>query len=339
MKLTATGSGYYRVYKDGIEVSKHTSEREAIEAAANRELSHPSDVITYKHDYEVKVEADVVPVPIPPPVPPIPPSTYQRYSATSYVNAPVKDALTHPQSASLVKGMVDQGPDCWGRVWINVNDYTVPNIYIITDIPKVPVYIENDTWSKVSKELALGIRLPINAIPSGGLDGSMTIFDWIANKEYDFWQMKQINGKWTCRNAGILSDLPTSDGRMPKIDGEWNSATATRLPNFTIRYEDMKKGIIPHVIPFACGRSQYGTHVWPADGHDGEYTGVNPIPQGTRFRFHQDISIDSTWPPLLKMLVIAVRDYGMVLRDKSNCITIGLENIQYMAPDGVDKAD
>ena len=67
-KLTAIGSGYFIVLVNGAKVSQHLSEREAIEAAANRELQLPTDVVEYYHDYRVRVEgAWVLPEPPMPP--------------------------------------------------------------------------------------------------------------------------------------------------------------------------------------------------------------------------------------------------------------------------------
>lgn len=62
MRLTAVGSGYYTVSVNGVEVSRHTTEREAIEAAVNREQAKHGEVVRYRHDYVVKVEDDVIPV-------------------------------------------------------------------------------------------------------------------------------------------------------------------------------------------------------------------------------------------------------------------------------------
>ncbi len=55
MKLTATKAGYFVVSVDGVEVSKHLQEREAIESAVNRVL--PGNDVRYRHDYEVVVQA------------------------------------------------------------------------------------------------------------------------------------------------------------------------------------------------------------------------------------------------------------------------------------------
>lgn len=59
MRLTAVKSGSYVVLINGVVSTSHTSEREAIEAAVNHEEANPSDVVTYRHDYEVRVEATV----------------------------------------------------------------------------------------------------------------------------------------------------------------------------------------------------------------------------------------------------------------------------------------
>ena len=76
INLTAQGSGLYIVSVDGVEVSQHVTEREAIESAVNQEQANPVAVVSYRHDYIVNVEqvADPVPVPTPDPVPTPPPT-------------------------------------------------------------------------------------------------------------------------------------------------------------------------------------------------------------------------------------------------------------------------
>lgn len=55
MKLTASRAGYFIVSVDGVEVSKHLQEREAIESAVNKVL--PGNDVRYRHDYEVVVQS------------------------------------------------------------------------------------------------------------------------------------------------------------------------------------------------------------------------------------------------------------------------------------------
>jgi hypothetical protein len=53
---TAIGSGYFTVLVDGIAVSKHTAEREALENANRAKIAYPTSEVRVKHDYEVEVK-------------------------------------------------------------------------------------------------------------------------------------------------------------------------------------------------------------------------------------------------------------------------------------------
>jgi hypothetical protein len=76
LSLTAKNSGYYRLNVDGVEVSKHTAEREAIESGTNIAKACPDCLVSYVHTYLVDLEwtPDVViePPPIDPPIEPPP---------------------------------------------------------------------------------------------------------------------------------------------------------------------------------------------------------------------------------------------------------------------------
>lgn len=51
---TAKGR-YYKVYQDGVYVSQHSDEREAIESAQEVAFDNPESKVTYKHEYGVEV--------------------------------------------------------------------------------------------------------------------------------------------------------------------------------------------------------------------------------------------------------------------------------------------
>jgi hypothetical protein len=52
---TAFGQGYYEVSVDGVVVSRHIAEREALENANYAKLDNPLKTVRVKHDYEVDV--------------------------------------------------------------------------------------------------------------------------------------------------------------------------------------------------------------------------------------------------------------------------------------------
>lgn len=53
VEFTAKGSGYYKVYVDGVETTKHVTERESLEKATN--ASTPDNSVKVIHDYEVEI--------------------------------------------------------------------------------------------------------------------------------------------------------------------------------------------------------------------------------------------------------------------------------------------
>lgn len=60
IEFTASGSGYYRVFKNNVEISKHVAEREALEKMIQlKKESNPTDIITMTHDYLVSITGEV----------------------------------------------------------------------------------------------------------------------------------------------------------------------------------------------------------------------------------------------------------------------------------------
>jgi len=56
VELTAEDSGYFRVFVDGVQVSQHTTEREAAERVIQEETANPAAECYYDHPYKVRAE-------------------------------------------------------------------------------------------------------------------------------------------------------------------------------------------------------------------------------------------------------------------------------------------
>ena len=324
IKYTAIGSGYYRVFRNGIEISKHTSEREANERAVNEELANPASEVTYKHDYEVKVESVTIAPPVTPtPIPPTP-TTFQLYSPTSYVNKKLSAEPLHANSSGLVAEMFENIKIAGG--WVATTPYSHPIYYVNgSTVPKVKVYLTGPyaAGGAVEAELLKGVPIPSSVVIAAGTDAHLCIIDKDANREYDFYRLKpRANGDWEATSAGILDNVTTCDGTLEKrSDGRWNSATASHIPLAlgVITLKELEAGVIPHGLFIAINRpaGDWQNWIWPAKSTDGYYMGTNAIQEGRRFRFPANIVINPAWTPLVKMIVTAVRDYGMVVGDKT----------------------
>lgn len=366
MKFTAVGSGYYRVFKDGVEVSKHTSEREAIEKALIVESAEPQANVTYVHDYEVKVEAEGQVTPPPPP----PPAQVRRlFAPASFYNAPLLDnAPLHANSLGMVRELVRQASpqnkdntlprfDSLNPVYdtptydpklmyfgtVNSRDYTSP-LHIIDDpnIPLTPVTLYQNgavaDWAgELYTKLKAGIRIPVGATGNPGTDGHIAIWDKVRDVLVELWRFKNDPTLgWTASFGGIIEDVSNDDGVFPGVKNKWGgitetgaTATSLSLAGGMIRLEEMKKGVIGHCIGFAIPEGP-NKFVSPAKRTDGPgmpfYEGPNAIPAGTRFRFPKDIVIDPNWVPLTKMIVEAIRDYGCVVQDHAASVCFYAEN-------------
>lgn len=372
MKFTAVGSGYYKVFKDGVEVSKHTSEREAIEAATNLELADPASNISYKHEYEVKVEAAIATTP--PPVTP-PPATRRLFAPSSFYNTKLADnAPLHPNSANMVKELVRQSSPqntdptkpafnsqspvydvptydpaipYYGNV--NAGDYT-SSLYIVNDVnaPKVPIRMwQNgapaDWMASIYDRLMQGIRLPVGATPNPGGDGHIAIWDQVDDILVELWQFRSEGGEWRASFGGIIQDVSNANGVFPAFTNKWGgqsesgaTATSLSLAGGMIKAKELAAGVIGHCIGFAIpeGPNKFIAPARRTDGGTQYWEGPNAIPAGTRFRFPKDIVIDPNWIPLVKMMVEAIRDYGCVVQDRAGAVCFYAENTkQYGVPD------
>jgi len=344
MKLTALGSGYYRVYKDGVEYSKHTSEREALETAFALEASNPSLVVTYKHDYEVKVESELVsPTPIPTPTP-VASTLYgsnNLWSKKLDPNAPID-----PNSSNLVASLQSDIVQANGA-WINTTKYSTPLYIVDTDIPKVIVNVVEYDYKQVGNEwypsgikatnnragtalyaeLQQGFRVPANAVQANGGDGHITIWDKIEDKLFEAWQFSRLGGVSIAWGA-VIKNVSQSAGFIARLaSGERQGAAATGLPVIfgTMLLSELQSGVIPHALRFIVINAK-NTFVAPAVDTDGNSTSPNAIPEGKRFRLPANFVIPTTACSIMRMAMTAVRDYGMILTDKGGTVCFFAED-------------
>ena len=240
-----------------------------------------------------------------------------------------RDQPIHPNSENFVRELLKNLHKA--KPGINAAHYSTPLYRVNSTTPKSPVRIVQNgrpqTETVLGRECLKGVPLPQKVRAADGTDGHLTILETDTGKLYEFWKFKKVNSRWQASWGGILENVKTSDGIMPRVTnasgGEeaWG-ATATGLPVIagTILIEELKTGKIPHALAFAIPRAKKGKFIWPARRTDGTTSAPNAIPEGARFRLPEDIPMDPRWLPLTRMLVEAVRDYGMILRDQAGAV-------------------
>ena len=347
MKLTAIGSGYYRVYEvlNGIytELSKHTSEREAIESGFNFEVANPSRDIRIKHDYEVRVELGVpVPTPIPAPTPA--PVSSSKIFADDSIWKKLFSGTVSANSSALSKELMDFYTN--RKIWVSSEGYSIGKFVVDMDIPKVPVYVHKinvdaagqfvigaeKSGTRLYERLLKGFRIPENLLPASGTDGHAFIHDTIEGLGLECYRLVKKDGKYYIDWGAVLDNLPNHNGVIPVVINasggrERQGARASGLAAWggVITKEELASGVIPHAI--ACSLPYPSNKfVPPATYSDGwaakeswmpAWMWTPGIPEGTKFRMKAGVNTPSTVCPFIKAVSKAIQDYGLYVVDRS----------------------
>lgn len=209
---------------------------------------------------------------------------------------------------------------------VNSSKFSTPIYVIKTAIPKVKVKVTSNSPS-LNSRLAQGIMVPANAVAADGTDGHISFRNLVDDAIYGFWQFKkQVDGSYIANAGYYIEKASQSNWVCPKIANDWQTDTASGLPfqGGVSTLEEIKSGVIPHALAMAIPYCQ--GFVAPAWVNTDNNKGSQYPPYGLRLRLPVGYQPDSTWPPILKMLTIAARDYGIYLRDYAGVVALYLED-------------
>lgn len=269
------------------------------------------------------------------PVAVVTPPARRLFAAGSFWNTRLVSPVIHPNSANMVTELArqaKQGGDIPYYAGFNTTKYSTPLYIVKESIQRFPIAIPGKEFTTLHKELQKGVPIPVNALPAAGTDGHMTIWDWTDDTLYELWQLKKLATGWTANWGGIIKSVSTSNGIVPPFGSEMQGATATSLPVIggTILIEEARAGVIPHVLALSIPQGP-NKFVWPAlrtDTYVKYYEGPSAIPAGTRFFLPQDAPEGTT--PIVKMMIRAAKDYGLVVRDRAGSVSLyGEDTTQY----------
>ena len=125
----------------------------------------------------------------------------------------------------------------------------------------------------------------------------------------------QSNGSWNA-NSGAVYTLTVNGPLRP--DG-WTSADAAGLPILPglVRYDEVAAGEIDHAIRFTAPETRQA-YVWPARHQASDLTGSQYPPMGQRFRLKASFAIDSRFSESNKVILRAMKKYGIILADNGS---------------------
>jgi hypothetical protein len=251
------------------------------------------------------------------------------FSPKSIWNAPIPaGAPVDPASSDLVKGFVaeiDAEQDAAIGPWIQTTESSTPLYTVPRHQPDVTVHVDDmPEESYVDLQRAFNsVPIPEGALPAGGSDAHMTIFQPSTDKLWEFWQAHMEADGWHASWGGAINHVSKDPGyytpdAYPGATTQWGS-TASSLPVIggTILASELEAGTINHALALDIPDARAGVFAWPAQRTDGT-GGSELLPEGARLRLDPDLDLDSLdLPPAARTIAEAAQKYGVIVRDRT----------------------
>jgi hypothetical protein len=238
----------------------------------------------------------------------------------------------NPNSALYAGEFLRQFHAYYGTIGINTSAYSSPVYAVGSNVPAQPVsqwdchgngYVDRD----LTRQWA-AVPIPPTAEPADGTDAEMTIYQPSTDRMWEFWQARQVNGKWQACWGGGMQNVSRNAGIWAPRYGV--AATGLPFAPGQITVSDLRSGAIRHVMGIALVDAQ-GANLfsWPANRSDGynPQNAPNRIPEGLRFRLDPGVNVDALpIHPVAKMVAKAAQTYGFVVWDKAGAISLRFQN-------------
>ncbi len=224
-------------------------------------------------------------------------------NSANYMNTIGLSSILHPDFAA---GTWNGGP-------IGIPFITVPGIQ-----PRVPMSFLYTSQSEPGP-YPVPTNAPIQGGPNSTSDRHVIVVDQTACLAYELFKAyPNTDGSWHA-DAGAVWALNTN---VLRPNG-WTSADAAGLPILPglVRYDEVAAGYINHAIRFTASTIN-AAYVWPARHSDGGSSSSNAPPMGLRLRLKASTNI-STYDPSVRVVLQALKDYGMILADSGTSLDIG----------------
>lgn len=203
----------------------------------------------------------------------------------------------------------DFGSGLWNGAPIGIPYVVVPN-------SQSPVPINFTAYGSESD--AGPYPIPLSAPIEGGSGSSgdrhVLVLRQGECKLYEMFYSFPNGGGWDAA-SGAIFDLNSNALRN---DG-WTSADAAGLPILPglARYEEVAAGEIKHALRFTVPQTR-DEYVWPARHYASSSSDPNRPPMGQYFRLKADFVIDNSFSPQGKVILQALKTYGMILADNGS---------------------
>lgn len=202
---------------------------------------------------------------------------------------------------------------------------------IVTNQPKVPITFTGAPDESDPGPYPIPSNAPIEGGPNSTGDRHVIIIDrdhWKLYETFSTYPPSGTSTTWTAY-SGAIFDLNTGAYR-PAC---WTSADAAGLPIFPglVRYDEVVgQGVsITHALRFTLQHTQRA-FIKPARHYASSNTSSTLPPMGMRIRLKASYSINDRFAPEVKVILQAIKKYGMILADNgSNLFVTGTQDSRW----------
>ena len=264
------------------------------------------------------------------------PKSDRFFAKNSFWYTPLPNNVTLATNSDLLtEEFLRQKTKYFNTVTISPHDYSSPVYTVGANVKTVQVqhYDCMKQGYKIDTNLMnqwSAVPIPEYAVPAGGRDSEMTIYQPSTDTIWEFWRAKKdvITGQWSGCWGGRLQNISSSDGTFTGKYG----ASATSIPFIggQITAEELQSGVINHVIGLSLVELEHwDIFSYPAHRSDGSNPSGMPnrIAEGQRFRLDPNVNVDSLkMHPIGKIIAKAAQKYGFVVWDKSGSLSMRARN-------------
>jgi hypothetical protein len=233
--------------------------------------------------------------------------------------------------------------------WLNTTNCGMPEYWASTDTPTVSVRLDHPSYEDPALVQAWSaVPIPRGAAPASCSDRNFAVLQRQpsgAIKEWEFFEASKSGaGAWTAgwggaidnvlTDRGVASPLEWTDPTAPTYTARrstygWNvTASGMSMLGGVITNQDLESGRIDHALAMAVTSAAAREWMWPAQRTDGYSTDPAALPEGAHLRLSPSVNVDALpVTPLVKMLVRAAQQYGIVVRDQT-----GSSDVFYAGP-------
>lgn len=267
------------------------------------------------------------------PPPPAPVAADYPFGPASAWRTDVSRAPVAADSAQQVAGLVQQVTQHWGGIAsFNVDQftaswYTAAAGQATTDVAWVDCQHKGYQPDGLTGEdgLLTDVPIPAGARPSPGGDGQLTVYSPSLDRLWEFWQAKQVDGRWQACWGGRMDHVSTNVGVFPPGFGA--SASGLAMSAGTVWVDDARAGRINHALGLAVLQpAAWPRFSWPANRTDGGNPDPHALAEGTRLRLDPDLDLDGLQlTPIARMVAVAAQRYGFIVTDTAGAVNVGAQ--------------